>query len=163
MLGPAMSLKGNRDPITRMWIVNIENTPNQTEARVQSTRLMANNVYKYKKKNIVTYLHKAAFSPVKSTWMQAIQAGFVTTCTGLTAELADKHLDKSAATVKGHLRKIRKNIRSTKIKRKSSTTINTSNDDSLSRASPSKYGDDENSRNRRKGFLGPNRTVSNRI
>ena len=77
MLDPAMSLNGNCDPIIKMWTVNIENTPSQTEARVQSTRLMAKNVHEYeKKKDSVTYLHKAAFSPVKSTWMQVIQAVF---------------------------------------------------------------------------------------
>ena len=91
MVDPAMTLKGNHNPITKMWTVNIENTLNQTKARVQSTRLMENNVYKYKKKrDIVTYLHKSDFSSVKSTWMQAIQAGFFTTCPGLTAELIDK-------------------------------------------------------------------------
>ena len=77
ILDPAMSLKGNRNPVTKMWTVDIENKPNQTEARVQNTRLMANNVYEYKKKkDVVTYLHKAAFSPVKFTWIQAMQAGF---------------------------------------------------------------------------------------
>jgi len=50
MLDPDMSLKGNRDSITKMCTVNIENKPNQTEARVQSTFLMATNVYEYKQK-----------------------------------------------------------------------------------------------------------------
>ena len=111
---PALSLVGHRDLVSKMWTVNIDNNPNQTAARVQSTRLMANNVYEYKKKkDIVTYLHKAAFSPVKSTWLRAIQAGFYTTWPGLTPELVDKHLDKSTNIVKGHLRQIQQNLRST--------------------------------------------------
>ena len=104
---PALSLKGHRDPISKMWTVDITK-PCPTESRVQTTRLMANNVYEYKKKkDIVTYLHRAAFSPVKSTWIQAIQAGFFTTWPGLTPALVDKHLNKSPATIKGHLRQIR--------------------------------------------------------
>ena len=87
---------------------------------------MANNVYEHKKKkDTVSYLHKAAFSPVKSTWIQVIQAGFYTTWPGLTPELVEKYLDKSTATVKGHLRQIRQNLRSTKTTT-NSTTKNTS-------------------------------------
>ena len=115
MMDAALSLKGHRDPYSKMWTVNITDQSCKTEARVQTTRLMANNVYEYKKKqDIVTYLHKAAFSPVKSTWIQAVQNGFYTTWPGLTPELVDKHLQKSTATVKGHLQQIRQNLQSTK-------------------------------------------------
>ena len=75
---------------------------------------MANNVYEYnKKKGIITYIHKAAFSPVKSTWIQAINAGFYSSWPGLTVNLAEKHLPKSPATIKGHQRQFRQHLRST--------------------------------------------------
>ena len=43
-----------------------------------------------------------------------MQAGFFTTWPGLTTELVEKHIDKSPAIVKVHLRQIYQNIRSTK-------------------------------------------------
>jgi len=70
-------------------------------------------------------LHKAAFSPVKSTWIQAINAGFFTTWPNLTADLVEKHLETSPATVKGHLRQIWQNLRSTSKSTIPSTTTNT--------------------------------------
>ena len=71
------SLMGYRDAVSKMWTVDVTNKPNTTLPRVQANRLQANNVYEYrKKKDIITYLHKAAFSPVKSTWIKAINAGF---------------------------------------------------------------------------------------
>jgi hypothetical protein len=114
MTDPNMSLRGHHDPMSKMWTVDIANTNHTTNEPVQHTRPMANNVYEHKKKaDIVQYLHKAAFSPVKSTWIQAIQAGFYTTWPNLTVEMVEKHLEKSPATVKGHLRQIRQNLRST--------------------------------------------------
>ena len=65
------------------------------------------------KADLVQYLHRAAFSPVVSTWTRAIDAGFFATWPGLTSDLVRKHLPKSLATAKGHLRQDRQNIRST--------------------------------------------------
>jgi hypothetical protein len=53
------------------------------------------------------------FSPATSTWTDAIDAGFFTTWPGLTAALVRKHLPKSLATAKGHLKQDRTNVRST--------------------------------------------------
>ena len=67
MVDPNLSLRGHRDPMSKMWTVNIADPTCHTDSHVQPTRIMANNVYEYKKKkDIVTYLHKAAFSLVKS-------------------------------------------------------------------------------------------------
>ena len=48
------------------------------------------------------------------TWTKAIDAGYFATWPGLTSELVRKHLPKLLATVKGHLKQDRQNIRSTK-------------------------------------------------
>ena len=83
-------------------------TPTSTEPQV-------NNVYELnKKRNIVTYLHKAEFGPVPSTWIEAIEAGFFSTWPGLTVQLVKKYLEKSTSTVKGHMRSSLQNLRSTK-------------------------------------------------
>ena len=66
------------------------------------------------KADLVQYLHRAAFSPLVSTWTQAINSGFFATCNGLTSDLVHKHLPNYLATAKGNLRQNRKNVRSTK-------------------------------------------------
>ena len=77
----------------------------------------ADNVYDFTvRRDIVRYLHRAAGSPVPSTWCAAIDAGNYATWPGLTSKQVRKHLPKSQATTKGHMRQIRQNIRSTKCK-----------------------------------------------
>jgi hypothetical protein len=66
-------------------------------------------------KDLVTYLHACCFSPVKSTFQQAIKKGFFKTWPGLTTQLVEKHLTTSTATVKGHLVQERANLQSTKV------------------------------------------------
>jgi hypothetical protein len=65
-------------------------------------------------RDLVIFLHRACFSPVVDTWCKAIDNGNFATWTGLTSKLVRKHLPKSMATAKGHLRMSRKNVRSTK-------------------------------------------------
>ena len=109
---PSLSLYGQRDTTTGMWTVDISAKPHPPTITSH-----CHNIYELnKKRDIVTYLHKAAFSPVPSTWIQAIETGFYTSWPGLTPDLVKKHLPKSPATVKGHLRQIRQNLRSTKPK-----------------------------------------------
>ena len=57
--------------------------------------------------DIIQYLHQAAFVPVVSTWTTTITTGFFTTWPGLNSALVYKHLSKSLATAKGHLRQDR--------------------------------------------------------
>jgi hypothetical protein len=68
--------------------------------------------------NTIQYLHAAACSPVPSTFVREIKAGNFTTWPTLTPEHVDKYLEKSEATVKGHLNQPRQNVRSTKPKKK---------------------------------------------
>ena len=66
------------------------------------------------KRDLVQYLHRAAFIPVVSAWTKDIDAGYCDTWTCLTSELVRKHLPLSLSTNKFHLRQDRQNIRSTK-------------------------------------------------
>ena len=54
------------------------------------------------------YYHRAAFSPVPTTFITAINNGNLSIWPGLTAELISKHLPKSLATEKGHDKLARK-------------------------------------------------------
>ena len=67
------------------------------------------------KADLLQFLHRAAFIPVVLTWKNSINAGYFTMWPGLTSELVRKHLPKSLATAKGHLKQTEQNVRSTKI------------------------------------------------
>ena len=64
---------------------------------------------------IIKYHHAAAGYPVKDTWIKAINAGNYTTWPGLTSEAVRKHFPESDETQKGHMKRQRQGVRSTKI------------------------------------------------
>ena len=59
------------------------------------------------------FLHAACFSPVPSTWEQAVNNNNFVTWPAVTIKNIRKFLKKSPATVKGHLDQLRQNIHST--------------------------------------------------
>jgi hypothetical protein len=117
-------LRGDRDHINGLWNIRLSEPPLSTPlssafpatAPTHNMRVCehANNVYEMRNQSdLVAYLHRACFSPTKSTWLKAINAGYFATWLGLTVELVNKHLPKSIAKAKGHLRQERQNLRST--------------------------------------------------
>ena len=60
------------------------------------------------KPDLPMYYHRAAFSPVPTTFITAISNGNFSTWPRLTAELISKHLPKSLATAKVHNKLARK-------------------------------------------------------
>jgi hypothetical protein len=74
----------------------------------------AHSVYECSnERDLVRFLHAAAFIPLPDTWITAIRAGHFATWPGLAEDLVRKHLPKELATVKGYLSQRRKNLRST--------------------------------------------------
>ena len=65
------------------------------------------------RKTLARYLHAACFSPVQSTWEQAIKNKNFSTWAGLTMAMIKHHLPPSTATVQGHLHKQQQNLQST--------------------------------------------------
>ena len=59
-------------------------------------------------------MHAAAGFPTKDTWIKAIKNGHYKTWPGLTVDAANKHFPDSVETQKGHMKKQRQNVRSTK-------------------------------------------------
>ena len=103
-----------------MWSIDLNtcNTGQHALApaknNISSTTIHAINVYDCTiKRDIVRYLHRAAGSSVPPAWCTAIDNGNFTTWPGLSSHLVRKHLPKSLATAKGHMRQIRQNIWST--------------------------------------------------
>jgi hypothetical protein len=62
----------------------------------------------------IKYLHAAAGYPVEDTWIKAIKSGNYTTWPGLSATAARKHFPKSDKTQKGHMKRQRQGVRSTR-------------------------------------------------
>jgi hypothetical protein len=108
-----------RDTTTGLWTVPLDNT-GATTMREQYRKIqnkMNNNVYEFTKIYDVTqYLHAAAFSPVKSSFIKVINAGNLTTWPTLTSQHVKQYLEKSDATIKGHMNQQRKNVRCTQQK-----------------------------------------------
>jgi hypothetical protein len=105
-------MHGKRDHTTGLWTVPLDENSTKKDEFI-------NSVYEISKLyDDIQYVHAAAGSPVQSTFVKAIKAGNFTTWPTLTPEHVNKYLEKSEATVKGHLNQTRKNVRSTKPKKK---------------------------------------------
>ena len=65
--------------------------------------------------DLASYLHAACFSPVKSTFSQAISKHFFATWPGMTTKLINTHLAPVIATLQGHMHQERQNLQSTKV------------------------------------------------
>ena len=74
-------------------------------------------------RDLVRYLHATCFSPVSSTWVQAIKRNHFCTWPGLTAKLVAKHLPSVTATIQGHQHRQKQNLQSTKQHIKTESTI----------------------------------------
>jgi hypothetical protein len=104
-----------RDHSTGFWTVPLDANSNKNDESI-------NSVYEISKVyDVIHYLHAAAGSPVPLTFIREIKTGNFTTWPTLTPEHVTKYLEKSEATVKGHLNQTRKNVRSTKPKKKPDT------------------------------------------
>ncbi len=75
----------------------------------------ANSVYSLSSiPQSIKYLHATAGFPVKERWIIAIQVGNYVTWPGLTAATVRKHFPDSDEMQKGHMKKQRQRVRSTR-------------------------------------------------
>jgi hypothetical protein len=116
-------LEGVRNERNGLWTVDLQDKNSHSDKDETTTTNLkpeqAHSVYKCtSKRDLVRFLHAAAFSPVKDTLLKAIRVGHFATWPGLTEDLVRQHLPKEISTVKGHMSQRRKNLRST------TTTIN---------------------------------------
>jgi hypothetical protein len=86
-----------------------------------------NNVYNIPlTKEAVQYLHAAARFQVKETWIDTIKAENYITWPGINANMVNRHCPESEETQKGHMKKQRQNVRSTRVKEAPAETDNDS-------------------------------------
>ncbi len=96
-------IRGSRQPTTGLWTIDLDNQPKSPTSNERILGHTANSVYEMEtKSDLVTYLHQCCYSPTTSGWLKAIKSGFFTTWPGLDETIVQKHLPKSAATIKGH-------------------------------------------------------------
>ena len=66
--------------------------------------------------NAVKFSHQSLCNPTISTLLKALKKGFLKGCPDLSKELVTQYLNPSPATAKGHMKRPKKRIRSTKKK-----------------------------------------------
>jgi hypothetical protein len=76
---------------------------------------------------LVRYYHAAAGFPTKLSWLKAIKNRQYASWPGLTWEVVNKHFSASEETLKGHGRKTRSRLRSTKRNLKTTKMTKTTN------------------------------------
>jgi hypothetical protein len=106
--GDSHLLSGLRDVITGLWRINLKQTNNNIPAPIVNTMYELGNTGA-----LVHYLHRALFSPTKSSMIQAVKDGHLITWPRLMEAAINKHLKLTPATAMGHMNQQRQNTRST--------------------------------------------------
>jgi hypothetical protein len=116
-------ITGNRSPTNNLWYINLaaplavtgnnEPVPHDQPEKSQlcNTATPTNNIA-----DRIAFHHASCNYPVISTWLKALDSGFLTTFPGLSADLVRKYPPNSIATIKGHMGQERSNQRLTKPK-----------------------------------------------
>ena len=119
---------GKKCTTTGLWMIPITenataNQPpttspaniNQAAKVILTTREIAHHAMQTStREELAQYYHQCLLSPPKPTLLQAIDNQPFKTFPGLTYELISKHLPPSTATDKGHMKRRKQNIRSTR-------------------------------------------------
>ena len=108
-------ITGFRDRTNVLWNIPLGPFPPAQQSPNRYHPNQANGIFRQDitKRKLAQYFHAAVFSPVKSTFISAINNGHFTSWPGLSASLISKHLPQSPFTVKGHLNQEKNNLRST--------------------------------------------------
>ncbi len=125
-------LQGWRCPDTGLWRIPLKSTMDNfnTDTALLSQKATdsivkkrgqvdpkeyANSVYELPNlEQVVAWYHAAAGYPTKATWLKAIEAGFYTSWPLLTTKAVKRHFPEAPETAKGHMRRIKSGVRSTK-------------------------------------------------
>jgi hypothetical protein len=115
-------MNGYRDAATRLWQLKTHNptpttplppTKNQPTHTTHTVNVL---VPEGTIADMISFLHKAMFSPTTATFLQAVKNGHLATWPGMSPENITNHLPKSIATALGPLDQQHKNVCSTKPK-----------------------------------------------
>jgi hypothetical protein len=129
--GEAAVMTGWRCPKTKLWRIPIkpitenQNTDTILMSQEATDIIMArrsehpdkfvNSVYELPNlEQVIAWYHAAAGYPTKTTWIKAIEAGFYATWPLLTVKAVKKHYPETKETPKGHMKRVKSGVRSTK-------------------------------------------------
>ena len=103
-------VRGNKEKGAKLWTISTgwtkANRPKDQVANAYSLPSI---------EQTIKYLHAAAGYPTKKTWTKAIRMGFFIMWPALTVAHVSKHHPKLEEMQKGHIKRQRQGIRSTKI------------------------------------------------
>ncbi len=120
-------LQGRRHPATGLWIVPLSQeiaTNSPTPINPTPPRQLASNAYTIPTKQQATaYMHQCLGSPPIRTLLNASRRGYLDSFPHLSPQNITTYLSPSPATSKGHLRRIRKNHRTTHPKQAQQPTV----------------------------------------
>ncbi len=103
-------LQGCKSNSVKLWTVSAETDEAINQEETHNVYSLPSTPQK------ITYLHAAAGYPVEDTLINAIKAENFVTWPGLMATTVRKHFPESDKTIKGHMKKQRQGVRSTKVK-----------------------------------------------
>ena len=109
-------LYGTKCQTTGLWLVPIafsNQIKEQNKIPTISHHQIHNVHHTSTQKELIEYIHQCMFSPTKSTLIKAIQNNQLLGIPGMDTKLVNRHLQETPATIKGHLHRTRKNLRST--------------------------------------------------
>lgn len=103
-------IKGTKAPTDTLWTVQL---PTRGDA-MPSSNISSNSARLTDDAQFVLFAHASLGSPVYSTFIHAIRAGYLSSWPRLTTALALAHPPHTIATAKGHLNQKRQGVDSTK-------------------------------------------------
>ena len=104
--------KGTRNKQTKLWELPLKDDINHnklTENFQHRIQQVNNASIAPTLKEHIKFLHQACGSPVKSTWIKAINNNHFKSWPNLTAKNVNKHLETTIHTLRGHMAQTRKN------------------------------------------------------
>ena len=124
-------LRGEKDPATDLWTLPLGSIPSTSshhivdmipsaapvfaDARANGVTKLACFTHTVRTKaNSIRFAHQSFCSPKISTLLKALRRGYLKGCPNLTAHGVTKYLNPSPATAKGHMKRLRQGIRSTR-------------------------------------------------
>ena len=119
---------GKKCTATGLWMIPITDKPNAIQPTINQTsppthnfdtinsakEFATNTIQTSTMEELAKYYHQCLLSPPKLTLLQSINNQPLRTFPGLTYGLISKHLPPSTATDKGHMKRQKQNIRSTR-------------------------------------------------
>jgi len=117
-------LEGHRDPSRNVYIVPLEDSPPPPRVvlpviddPIVPCHHTAAKAYEIQAVQVlIAYLHAAARFSAKETWLRVVEANVYSSWPGISLPRLRRHLTEPEPTTFGHLKLIRKDIRSTQPK-----------------------------------------------